>query len=346
MAGGPRVDRVGGSSWEQEPGPSGGAYAAGLIKRHVKDIVTLQSGVLKDEDPEPLHQLRVHLRKLRTLLVQFGPALVLPERLTEQGLAKTGRRLGLVRDLDVLAGQIQEQLPRLPAPELAKLKPVQKALGRSRKQAFLGLTEELRSRRYLRMLAKLQGWIRQPLFTAFGEEPAQHWLLEWKTPVLAGLGSHPGWRVQEPDQGGACLHDLRKRIKQARYGLANLRELEGEGLDGWLARFQSQQDSLGALNDLFVLNQALGDQLLGNPAQLLPELSGRLQVQQRELWGQWQPEASSMLGESGRNGLRELLCHGSLGRSLSPGPVAPPAEGPQGSATLTARKRAADLKQS
>ena len=342
MAGGPRADRVGGTSWELGPGPSGGAYAAGLIQRHLKQIVSLQGGVLKDEEPEPLHQLRVHLRKLRTLLVQFGPALVLPERLTEQGLAKSGRRLGLVRDLDVLAGQIQQQLPRLPAPELAALKPVLKALGRSRKQAFAGLTEELRSRRYLRMLSKLQGWIRQPLFTAFGEEPAQHWLLEWKSPVLAGLGSHPGWRVQDPDQGGACLHDLRKRIKQARYGLANLQELEGEGLDGWIARFQSQQDTLGALNDLFVLNQAMADQLPGNPAQLVPELTARLQAQQWELWRQWQPEASSMLAESGRNGLRELLCHG----SLSPGATAVSEERPQPNTSLSGSSQAADLKQS
>ena len=33
MAGGPRADRVGGTSWDQGPGPSGGAYAAGLIQR-------------------------------------------------------------------------------------------------------------------------------------------------------------------------------------------------------------------------------------------------------------------------------------------------------------------------
>ena len=342
MAGEARGDRNGAPIGDLRSGPSGGAYAAGLIRSHVKEIVTLQSGVLKDQEPEPLHQLRVHLRRLRTLLVQFGPALVLPDRVTDQSLAKTGRRLGLVRDLDVLEGQIQQQLPLLPAPELAKLKPGLKALVRSRKLAFAGLSEELRSRRYLRMLAKLQGWLRQPQFTAFGEEPAKNWLLEWKAPVLTGLLSHPGWRAGDPDRDGPCLHDLRKRIKQARYGLANLRELEGAGLDGWLARFQVQQDSLGALNDLQVLHQAVADQLLGNPAQLVPELSARLQAQQRELWQQWQPEASSMLGESGRNGLRELLCHG----SLSPGPAAPSAEGPQLSATLTARSRDADLKQS
>ena len=119
MAGEARGDRNGAPIGDLSFGPSGGAYAAGLIKSHVKEIVNLQSGVLKDQEPEPLHQLRVHLRRLRTLLVQFGPALVLPDRVTDQSLAKTGRRLGLVRDLDVLEGQIQQQLPLLPAPELS-----------------------------------------------------------------------------------------------------------------------------------------------------------------------------------------------------------------------------------
>ena len=342
MAGEARGDRNGAPIGDLPSGPSGGAYAAGLIKTHVKEIVTLQSGVLKDQEPEPLHQLRVHLRRLRTLLVQFGPALVLPDRVTDQSLAKTGRRLGLVRDLDVLEGQIQQQLPLLPAPELAKLKPGLKALVRSRKLAFAGLSEELRSRRYLRMLAKLQGWLRQPQFTAFGEEPAKNWLLEWKAPVLTGLLSHPGWRAGDPDRDGPCLHDLRKRIKQARYGLANLRGLEGEALDAWLGRFKSQQDTLGALNDLLVLHQAMADQLLGNPAQLVPELSARLQEQQRQLWQQWQSQASSMLEESGRNALHDLLCHG----SLCPDASCDATESLQQSERGTARSRAADLVQS
>ena len=49
-----------------------------------------------------------------------------------------------------------------------------------------------------------------------------------------------------------------------------------------------------------------------------------------------------MLAESGRNGLRELLCHG----SLSPGATALSGERPQPNTSLSGSSQAADLKQS
>jgi hypothetical protein len=53
---------------------SSGAYALDLIQRQVRRLGKLQGEVLADCDPEPLHQLRVSLRRLRTALSQFGPA--------------------------------------------------------------------------------------------------------------------------------------------------------------------------------------------------------------------------------------------------------------------------------
>ena len=58
------------------PALSSGAYALDLIQRQVRRLGKLQGEVLADRDPEPLHQLRVSLRRLRTALSQFGPALV------------------------------------------------------------------------------------------------------------------------------------------------------------------------------------------------------------------------------------------------------------------------------
>ncbi len=291
--------------------PSGGRYAAGLIEGLLKAIVGLQSGVLKDHDPEPLHQLRVRFRRLRTLVLQFGPALVLPERVTDQQLAKTGRRLGLVRDLDVLLDQLEhQQLPSLPSQEHQQLKPLLKALRRGRKRAFAELAEELRSRRYLRLLAELQGWLRQPLFTPLGQEPAQNWLVEWKAPLLAGLLSHGGWWASEAPGEAQALHDLRKRIKQARYGLTNLDGLDPQPLDPWLERFKAMQTTLGQLNDLQVLAQALGDQLAGDPQLLLPELASQMADQRQQCFGRWQEQARWMRTEPGRSSFHRLLSPG------------------------------------
>ena len=304
---------------------SGGSYGAGLLGAQLKAIVGLQSAVLKDQDPEPLHQLRVRFRRLRTLLLQFGPALVLPQRVTDQQLAKSGRRLGLVRDLDVLLDQLENQiLPPLPGQEQLRLKPLLKSLRRGRKLAFAELGEELRSRRYLRLLAQLQAWLRHPQLTAMGEEPAQDWLVEWKTPVLAGLLIHPGWRASDPDRDALALHELRKRIKQARYGLTNLVELDSQPLAPWLGRFKAIQDNLGALNDLQVLEQALADQLGGELAKELPELSQQVQTQKHQLFQQWQEQAGSMVAEPGRTALHGLLCPGWALPQPGPRPLTQP----------------------
>jgi len=305
--------RPGPSDREKQMGgsPSGGSYAANLLERQLKAIVGLQNGVLKDQDPEPLHQLRVRFRRLRTLLLQFGPALVLPERVTDQQLAKSGRRLGLVRDLDVLLDQLEHQhLPALPAQEQEMVKPLLKSLRRGRKLAFAELGEELRSRRYLRLLSQLQGWLRQPVLTAMGNEPALEWLVEWKAPVLAGLLSHAGWRARDADGDALALHDLRKRIKQVRYGLANLEALDPQPLGPWLERFKTMQDCLGQLNDLQVLEKALAEQLAGELSSQLPELGHQLGEQKKQLFDQWQVQAGGLLAEPGRRSLYRLICQG------------------------------------
>jgi CHAD domain-containing protein len=301
--------------------PSGGSYAAERIGLLVKGIVGLQSDVLKDRDPEPLHQLRVRFRYLGTLLRQFAPALLLPERVSENQLAKTGKCLGLVRDLDVLLGQLEHHyLPLLADQDRALLKPLLKSLRRQRKLAFTEMAEELRSRRYLKLLAQLQGWQRKPVFSAMGEEPAQDWLAEWKAPVLAGLLSHAGWRATDADRDAPDLHDLRKRIKQARYGLANLQALVPESLDPWLGSFKSQQETLGMLNDLQVLTKALDNQLSEELETELPDLHQQMQAQKRELWQQWQGQARWILAEPGRKALYGLLWPGlgSVGATLTP----------------------------
>jgi CHAD domain-containing protein len=173
--------------------------------------------------------------------------------------------------------------------------------------AFAELGEELRSRRYLRLLSQLQGWLRQPVVTAMGAEPALDWLVEWKAPVLAGLLSHAGWRARDADGDALALHDLRKRIKQVRYGLANLEALDPQPLGPWLERFKTSQDCLGQLNDLQVLEKALGDQLAGELARDLPELNLQLQTEKQQLFSQWQDLAAGMLAQPLRSSLQGLL---------------------------------------
>jgi CHAD domain-containing protein len=127
------------------------------------------------------------------------------------------------------------------------LKPVLKQLRRERKLAFSDLQDTLLGRRYLRLLADLQGWLRQPQFTSLGDELLLDWWPHWKLALASDLLAHPGWRVLDPSdpQGLQAVHDLRKRLKNLRYGLANLQPLSPHTLDPWLVRLKAMQEHLG-----------------------------------------------------------------------------------------------------
>jgi len=274
---------------------SSGGHATALIAASCRRLVELQAPVLADQDPEPLHQMRVALRRLRTGLRQFAPALVMPPGVSDRRIAKIGRRLGLARDLDVLQAHLRLQLlPQLPEEEVQALRPVLKQLRRERRLAREQLVDGLRSGGYLKLLAELQAWLRAPRFTPLGQEPLAGWQVEWALPMLAGLFSHPGWFVDDPSGDLESLHDLRKRCKGARYALANLRPLLGDHGEAWLDRFRQVQDLLGELHDLQVLQRAIDDQLPGRLTESLPQLDGLLQQRTRGHWAQWRQQAAQL----------------------------------------------------
>jgi CHAD domain-containing protein len=286
-----------------------GRFAAGLIDEHVRRLVALQLDVLADRDPEPLHQMRVTCRRLRSTIEQFAPALCLPEQVTPQRLARVGSDLGLTRDLDVLRHRLEGRwLPLLPEREQALLRKLLKQLKRERKLAFAVLTDTLKGRRYLKLLARLQGWLRKPRFTPMGEEALAAWWPELQQVVLAELFTLPGWWASHPydPQAMADLHRLRRRIKRARYGLTNLAVVEPEAFAPWQAQFKAIQAALGDLQDLEVLAHTLERQLDGAPDALMPSLSSLLAEARDQAWLEWQAAAQQLRSLKGRQDLLGL----------------------------------------
>jgi CHAD domain-containing protein len=289
------------------PGLSSGSYALELIQRQVRRLGKLQGEVLADRDPESLHQLRVSLRRLRTALTQFGPALVLPESVTDRRIAAVARRTGLCRDLDVLQLRLQQQLlPRLPGDEQQALEGPLKRLARDRSQAFDTLKEALHSSRYLKLLARLHKWQQQPRYTPLGQLPLAAWLYDWQAPFTAALFLHAGWTVEDPT--AEALHDLRKRIKAARYALEHLEDWCEPALRAWIQELRQAQEHLGELHDLQILTQTLGGS--GSPlkSERLPVLRSELAGQLSEHWLRWRELAQRLQHDNHRHAIhRQLL---------------------------------------
>ena len=301
------------------PPLTNGGFARDLLQRQVAKLVQLQAPVAEGKGIEPLHQMRVTMRRLRTTVVQFEPALQLPPAINDLRLAKWVRRLGLARDLDVLRERLEEGfLPQLPEAEVKALRPVLKQLRRERQLAYGHVVEVLQSRSYLEGLAQLQRWLKQPEFTRLGNEPIREWMLEWQGPCLASLFLHPGWQVSSAEGEVEVLHELRRQIKEARYRLENLSTLEGAHTAGWIHLFKQGQELLGEFNDLQVLQRAIGDQVPGRLEEVVPQLEWLLAQHQRQCWEQWRELVCDVLPSRQRQHLwRALLPRPWLCRPLA-----------------------------
>lgn len=283
-----------------------GAFALELIQRQIRTLGKLQAEVLADRDPEPLHQLRVSLRRLRTALAQFAPALVLPAGVHERRIASVARRTGLCRDLDVLKHRLRtELLPRLPEDEQHALKRAMKRLEEDRAQAFTTLEEALNGSRYLKLLARLSRWQKQPSYTALGLQPLLPWLSDWQAPFTAALFLHPGWLEEDPT--AETLHDLRKCIKRARYSLENLKTWCQPPLQNWVEDLRQAQDHLGDLHDLQILQRSLREsESLWKPSRM-PVLQTELENQQRLHWLRWRELGQRMHQAGNRHRVQHHL---------------------------------------
>lgn len=232
------------------PGPvslSGDITAAEALRRGLLEALEdlaarlVETGVTEaDRAPsvEAVHQLRVSLRRLRSLVSVFRSRLG-PDRVAgvRPGLRSLARACAAVRDLDVLMA-LAPTGPSLEA-----------ALTAGRAKAAAALSDHLASAPArlllvdLLRLAEDEGWRRDP-----------HNL----GPAAPSLGTDLDrrWRRirkrarQADDLGDADLHALRLRIKAFRYALAAL------DVPAWRApardlerRLHAAQDALGAHND-------------------------------------------------------------------------------------------------
>lgn len=288
-----------------------GAFAHQLIQHQLRRLGKLQVEVRLDRDPEPLHQMRVSLRRLRTALRQFGPALDLPEGVNEDRIAGLARRTSQCRDLDVLRLRLRAQLlPRIPADEQHRLDRAVRRLDRERSEAMATLLEALHSSRQLRLLKRLSKWQRRPRFTPLGQLPLVPWLVEWQAPFSARLSLHPGW--MELDPAARSLHGLRKRIKAARYSLDSLQPWCAPPLLAWIEDLRQAQEHLGELHDLQILNRRLSSTLRRNRRNALPVLQAVLTDEQRRHWWRWRELAQRLHSAETRDAIRRQLVE--LGR--------------------------------
>ena len=303
------------------------AYDA--IAKHSRKIFKREAKVLQDKDPEDLHQMRVGMRRLRSAISGFSLAADLPPIVTEKNIAKIGRALGKLRDLDVLLVVLQEDYsPLLPADEQKKLAKVIKSLQRKRQRELKRVRKTLNSKLYLNCKRELQNWLDNPSYQKIADCSVEFLLPDLLLPQISQLFLHPSWfvgvnitegQIQFPQilnleaiaqilsREDVLLHGLRKSAKKTRYSMELFDRFYGDTYHQYRDRIEQIQEVLGQIQDTHVLRKVLEKTINYPISSEMPQLAELLLKTRYQKWLEWQTLQQQFLDEDIRSEFRKII---------------------------------------
>jgi CHAD domain-containing protein len=291
---------------QQDTGPaSAGDVVLGYLNEHAVRLGSLDPLVRADE-PDSVHQMRVTTRRLRSTLQSFGK--VIPRSGTEEilaGLKWLGGVLGEARDAEVLASRLMQNLRTLPAelvlgPAQARAQghfaPIQAA---ARKNVLAALE----SGRYFALRDALDALLADPPLSADAARPAGRVLPAAARRTyrrtkhrMRQAGHAPAGHPQE-----GAYHEARKAAKRARYAGEAVSPAFGKEARRFTKQMKKIQTVLGDHQDAVVARGV--DRELGISAHLAGEnaftfgllydqedqQAARLRAQARRTWKRTPP---------------------------------------------------------
>jgi CHAD domain-containing protein len=237
--------------------PAGGEpmaeYARRTLRRFFDKLLAREEAVIKDEDIEDVHQMRVATRRLRaSLQVAVGvyqPKLI---RRYRRGLRRIAESLGAVRDGDVFLEHVLAYRDILPEAERAQLGPLVEAVTAERARARKRLLADLEAKRYQKFKRAFAEFLTTPgAGTLESTEP----IVRERVRDFAGSAiwrRYELWRCYEvalPNATNETLHQARIAGKRLRYTLEFCAEALGPNVEQSLKPLIDLQENLGALQD-------------------------------------------------------------------------------------------------
>lgn len=299
-----------------------GDWAYIAIAKHYKKIAKYEQDVLKDKDPEDLHQMRVGMRRLRSAMIGFSSALQLPKNATEKKVGKVARILGELRDLDVLQETLEMvYFPSLPSQEKKLLNLALDELKKQRKKALKKVKAVLTDSSYCYLKKDLETWLNSPNYNPIASLDIYTILPDLLLPQISQFLLHQGWLVGENNQNslsvleiesllnqkGKQLHDLRKTAKKTRYNMELFNQFYNETYHHYLQLIKDIQTVLGDIQDSFVLSEFLFNTLDFDVLKKMPDLTEQLRQKRAKKWEEWQKLREVFLKIDNRKEFREVI---------------------------------------
>jgi inorganic triphosphatase YgiF len=213
-------------------------------------LLANQPAALRGEEQEGIHQMRVGIRRLRSLLVMFERFLEphARERFDEE-LKRLGQVLGLARDWDVF---VDETLPRTirDRRDLEAIAPLRAVALERQHAGHQAAKKAIFEPAFTRFVLAFRAW------TCSADAVLPQRLIDRPIGKLAPemldrLAAKVEKRLEESDAGDpSSLHQLRKSAKKLRYAIEYLNDLYGHDAKRYYKRCSALQKRLGELNDL------------------------------------------------------------------------------------------------
>ena len=218
--------------------------SATALNAFVTDMPAARSG-----NVEAVHQMRVALRRVRSILVLFGPCLE-PEatRGFTAAIRKMGADLGNARDWDVFAQSILDQAACDGVDEELLL-PLRFETEKRREEAHAKVVRLIDGPRPTRMVLGLEGWLANGHWRGDGVKD------DYVAKVLPDLLDRLSHKVKKRGKGltklsAPELHPLRKSVKKLRYAAEACTAIYGsKPVSRWVDGCKKLQALLGDIND-------------------------------------------------------------------------------------------------
>ncbi len=241
-----------------------------IVQNCLSQIQGNELGVIRSDGAEPVHQMRVGIRRLRSAIDLVEPLLVFPAKLDAE-LKWIAGKLGAARDWEVLAAStLSEAVSQEHAgADGQTLVCLVKEHARQRRTDAAAAVD---SNRYACLVIELTRWFDQSQWRE-GMDDERRDALNKPVAEFAADALHDRHRKlmkrgrHLPDLDSGTRHRARIAAKKLRYAMEFFASLyEKKTLQGYSTTLTQLQDDLGRRNDL-----AVADRLLRDLAAAMPE---------------------------------------------------------------------------
>lgn len=248
-----------------------------ILLANLSSVQEWEPVALRGKDIEGVHQMRVGLRRMRSALTVFRPAI--PRKVTgsfAQEMRWGGKTLDRARDLDVyIADSLSSRGSKAP-------KRMRRIAMRRRAQVYGQVRGFIGGKRYSKLHTDLPRWLdRRPWRKQVSR--GQRKCLDCKvTPFAAQvLGQHRAQVLKNGENIGhldaEALHQLRIDCKKLRYATEFFSPLFGKSMVGFVEHLKGLQDLLGTLHDDVIMVGLQQDLLKGKNSGKAARFAGRLE---------------------------------------------------------------------